>query len=163
MRDAVILGVACVIAILVGGWLFFLDSKEASAPTGGAVEVRILDQGQYAGIEERKNYRIRSLDELQQLWNMVYGPAGPAIPGVDFAKDEVLAVFDGSHSTGGYSVEVESVQDTGLARVIQVIRTAPGTSCITTEALTSPFQMVVVPKTDLSIQREERMVIEECQ
>ena len=156
-----ILGICCVLAIVVGGWLFFLDSNEVQAPTTSGMQVFV--EGQNAYIQERKNYRIRSIDELQELWTMTYGPGAPLIPQVDFATREVLAVFDGSHSSGGYRITVESVEDTPLARVVSIVRVSPGATCITTSALTSPFQMVVVERTDLPIQRKERSVIEECE
>lgn len=164
MKDAAILGVACLIAIVLGAWLFFLDTNEAQAPGAvRAVEVTVLTEGQNALVSERKNYRIRTLDELQELWSMTYTGGGPAIPGVDFERNEVLAVFDGTHSSGGYSIEVESVEDGPLSREISIVRSAPGDSCMTTSAITSPFQIVVVEKTALPIEREDRMVVTECE
>lgn len=155
MRDALIIALACIIAIAVGAWLFF----DGSGQRARMQEVQVLAQGsQAAGITERKNYRIRSTEELKELWSMTYGAAAPAIPAVDFEYSEVLAVFDGTHTSGGYAVAVAQVEDSALTRTVHIVRTAPTPECVTASTVTNPFVLVRVPATDLSITRVEEEV-----
>ncbi len=163
MKDILILGVACAAAILLGAWLYFGGATSGEPPRmEGAVSFAVLDQGSSSGdVTERKNYRIKSQDELAELWRMVHGTGAPTT--VDFTKQEVIAVFDGTHVTGGYEVAIASVVDVATgSRTVSIVRTEPGESCMTTESITSPYQIIVVPKSDAPFAREEQTVVEEC-
>lgn len=162
MKDTLIIGAAILVAIAIGAWLMVSDSAPAAVPTtGGSVTFSVLQEGDNAGeLDERKNYRIKTQEELDQLWTIV-GQGGA--PAVDFATSEVLAAFDGIRPTGGYFVRIASVEDTSAARRVVIEHTAPGAGCMTTSALTSPFTMVVVPKTDLPIARVDVEKTEDCE
>lgn len=164
MKDILILGVACAAAILLGAWLYFGGgAADAEVPRKeGEVVFSVIDQGVSSGsITERKNYRIKSQDELNELWRMVHGAGAPTT--VDFTKQEVIAVFDGTHVTGGYGVSVASIVDVPSgSRTISIVRTEPGDSCVTTQSITSPFQIIVVSKSNAPFVREEQTIVEEC-
>ncbi len=118
---------------------------------------RVLDEGQQSGsITERKNYRITSMDELDALWTLVHGTDAPP-GGVDFSTQEVLAVFDGTHSSGGYDITVEEVTDTGGKRMVRILHSAPADGCATTDAITSPFSLVILSKSSLRVTHEDDM------
>ncbi len=163
MKDILIIGVACAAAMLLGAWLYFSgDSVFPEKTQNGVVSMSVLDQGANSGaITERKNYRIKTQEQLEELWKLVHGTGAPTT--VDFNTKEVIAVFDGTHVTGGYGVSIVSVVDVkGGARTVSLVRTEPGETCMTTNAITSPFQIVVVEKSSLPLTREEKTVVEEC-
>lgn len=164
MKDVLLIGLACVVAVAVGAWLY-LDGSGSHAISGiGPVPVTVLAEGQESGnLTERKNYRLRTADELGELSRLMYGPGGPSWTGVDFAREEVLAVFDGTHSSGGYAVEVVSVEDTAATRKVTLRRVEPGESCVTTSAMTSPFILVRLPATPLPLERIELAETRECE
>jgi len=123
----------------------------------------VLAEGQDSGsVTRRTNFRIQTEEEFEELWRMVYGSSGPARPPIDFNKREVLAVFDGTHSTGGYDVDVTDIKDDNGRRFIRIRRTSPGDECVVTHAITSPFEIVSVEKSNLSITKEEELVVTEC-
>lgn len=161
MRDILIIGIACAAAILLGAWLYFSPAA-APAPAPGAATFRVLDQGATSGsITERKNYRIKNQDELEELWKMLHGTGAPA--NIDFDTSEVIAVFDGTHATGGYSISIESITDNpGGARAVAIVHAEPGTSCLTSDGITSPFQIVVLPKSASPLTHEDRTTVNEC-
>ena len=103
----------------------------------------------------------KSKEELDALWNLVYGSGGPAAA-VDFTKEEVLAVFDGSHSSGGYDITVDSVKDEGGVRKIHITHTIPGEGCAVSSAITSPYQIVVVPRSSLPLSRTDATATADC-
>jgi hypothetical protein len=162
MRDTIIIGVACLIAIAVGAWLFLFG--DTALTKKGPVGVTVVAEGHYSGsVTERTNYRIRSQEELAELWAMVYGADMPPLPQVDFSQKEVLAVFDGTHSSGGYDVRVESVTDTDVARTVSLVRVVPEEGCATIDALTSPFVMVAAARSALPLTREEATETGACE
>lgn len=165
MRDTIIIGTVCVAAILLGVWLYV--SGDGTTPTPhaseGAVSYEVLAEGNNAGsVSERKNYRIKSASEYEQLLALMYGTDSPVLRPVNFEKEEVLAAFDGSHASGGYDIRVEGVTDDGLVRTISIVHTEPGETCMTTGALSSPFVMVVVPKTTLTLSKNVRTETTSC-
>jgi hypothetical protein len=165
MRDTIIIGVACVIAIAAGMWLFFSGNEGVLAPatSRGPVAYTTLAEGSYSGsVTERANYRIKNTEELVELWKMMYGTDGPTLPAIDFGKHEVLAIFDGTHSSGGYDVRIASIEDEELTRRVTIVRVTPGDDCMTTTAITSPYLLVAAPKSVLPLSREEVSEVAEC-
>ncbi|NMG08385.1 protease complex subunit PrcB family protein [Brasilonema sp. UFV-L1] len=76
----------------------------------------------------------------------------PPVPQVDFTRYSVVAVFAGEKPTGGYSVEILSVETSGSQTqkqlAITVQQRQPGAGDFVTEALTYPYHMIRIPKID---------------
>lgn len=170
MRDALIIFVSLILAVAIGGYLFLYGAPPPpSAPAapelsfGGEEQFVVLAEGSDAGtLTRRTNYRIKTDEELIALWELVYPRGGTAIPLVDFTKHEVIAVFDGSHSTGGYAVTVSRIVDADGQRTVYLSREEPGETCSISQGTSNPFQIVRVEKTTLPITREEAVVVNEC-
>jgi hypothetical protein len=98
-------------------------------------------QCQYAGAAE--NLVIRDAATFAALWSARIG--GP-LPTVDFQHEQVVAVFSGQHSSGGFGISVSTVQQFEDGELdIRVSTMMPfGNS---TTVMTSPFQMVTMPRT----------------
>jgi hypothetical protein len=166
MKDTVLIGAACVAAIALGAWLYFSGTSGVTGPLpskagAAAVTFSVLDQGTNAvAITERKNFRIKNQEELDELWKMTHGE-GTTV--VDFSQHDVIAVYDGIHPTGGYEVSVAAVADSpDPKRTVAIVHTEPGASCVTTEAMTSPFQLIIVPKSEAPLAREDQTAIRDC-
>lgn len=164
MRDVLIIGVACIVAIGAGIWLYLFGLNEPKERQDiKEIPVIVLTEGEHSGLfTERKSFRIRSLPELDQLYDMMYDTERPALPEVNFDQNEVFAIFDGEHPSGGFDVRVVSVRDDGTSRHIALSRIVPGKECVTSEAITSPFSIVVVSKSELPVVREEKTETYSC-
>jgi PrcB C-terminal len=105
---------------------------------------------------------IKSQQEFNDAGLNALIPPGARIA-IDWDTQMVVAVFMGMQSTGGYAVEVtnvhrESVFGTmpgqphplhfGWELVVDVRRTSPGPGDMVTMALTSPFHVITLPKSD---------------
>jgi hypothetical protein len=172
MRSGAVIPILIILSIAIGGILYLYGGSafhqtfsSATTYTGTPDgNFTILAQGEKAaGIEDRVNYRITDESQFEILWYMIYTTSGPAVPNVDFSKKEVLAVFDGSHSTGGYGIRINSVQDVKGTRVISITHRVPGDSCSLSNTPSSPFMLVVVDKTPLSLDHEEAIETNHCQ
>ena len=164
MRDALIVGTLCIIAIAAGAWVFLHGSPFASgdASLPGSVAFSVLAEGTDAStITDPVNYRLVSKEELSTLWEMLGRTDLP--PKVDFEKSEVLAVFDGERATGGYSVVIGSVTNTEDTRIVLIRHTVPGKGCMVSEALTHPYILIEVPKTTLSLTHTRETVETSCE
>ena len=169
MKDAGVIGGACLVAIVIGGLLFFYGFEARTGSLFDAprewtvVPFSIIGEGTVAAdIDWPANYRIKDDREFVMLWSLVYGEDAPAAPDVDFAAEEVLAVFDGQHPTGGYRIAVAGIYEDNEVRTVFIRHEMPDASCMTTEALTSPFVIVVAPKGAQALLHEDETVTTSC-
>lgn len=164
MRDILIIFGMIVAAIAVGAALFFYGPSTFRSTTNplGNVSFRLLKEGTNAvTVTDRANYEIQNQAQLNELWNYIQGTPGAA-PTINFDKEEVLAVFDGTHASGGFSIDVDHITEKDGVRMMHVVRTIPGSNCVLTDGITSPYQIVAVPKTNLSLSHEDQTITRDC-
>jgi hypothetical protein len=70
----------------------------------------------------------------------------PPLPAVDFSSSVLVLAAMGPRATTGYSVTIQEVRASGGALDVTVIERAPGPSCVTGQAVTSPVHVVEVPR-----------------
>lgn len=133
---------------------FTIKEKEL---TKELIFVTILG-GYYCGYDEsryggKKNYVINNNEDWQSLWNKVYSiqKPTPPLPTVDFSKDIVIAVFQGVQGSGGYSIEIIKIVEAENSIKVFVRETSPGPSCTVTDALTQPYHIIKISKTDKEV------------
>ena len=117
------------------------------APYGAqtALQIRRIGQWSASTIATPERLVIRDEQSWAGFWNRLGAFNRPA---VDFTRDVVIAVASGQRSSGGYEIAVQRVTRTGNALSIDVVETAPGPTCVTTQALTQPIDVVVVAAAD---------------
>lgn len=81
---------------------------------------------------------------------------------IDFAIDQVVLVTMGSRTSGGHTIAAENVKDAGDHVELNVLLSSPGPSCITTQALTHPYQVLKINSLK-EVRTIERNVIESCE
>ncbi len=174
MRDLLLILGISVAAIALGVILFLFGPKSLQSDinnalltgeigTTGSTSFVVLQQGPDAiSVVERTNYRITSLADLRALWPIIYGDRdAPPIPNVDFNKYEVLAIFDGSHSQGGYGVSITQILDKNPVRTITINHQMPNPSCPVTGP-SSPFVLVQVSKSVFSLAHQDVTSVSTC-
>jgi hypothetical protein len=125
----------------------------AFRPAPRDVPFEVVARGQQAvGVPAPSYQLLRTQSELSTAWNQMHG-AGlqvPPLPGVDLERETLLAVFLGPKPTGGHGAEVRGVTLEGGDLFVDLVETAPGPGTITTQALTSPWLLVRVPRGGIS-------------
>jgi PrcB C-terminal len=124
-------------------WLFALLHAATAQPR--TMTFTTVARGQHSGIEESRQVVVQADSEWKALWKE-HGAEQPA-PAVDLAKSTVAGVFLGTRSTGGYAVEITTVERAGADVVVSYRETKPDPGMIVTQVLTSPFQVVSFEKT----------------
>jgi len=104
-----------------------------------------VHHGTQSQIEDAREVAVRTAAEWQALWKE-HAPPSAKLPGVDFAKDMVVGVFLGTRPTGGYSVDIVSVESSGSETVVIYRETQPARDAMLTQALTSPVHLVRIPQ-----------------
>ena len=114
----------------------------ASDQTASEVGIRRIGRWISSGIKGSRQLVIRDPATWSQFWSELGAGVRPE---VDFSRDLVIAVASGERSSGGHDIEVQRVTRSGGELRIEVLRTSPDSSCMTTAALTQPVDVVMVP------------------
>jgi hypothetical protein len=167
--------------ILMAVFLFVFLNKEIKAP-GGELENKFRQGGggneqkdndpyetianeYYGGISGKNTYVVSNEDDWRGLWSMAYANQvpEPELPAVDFEKEMVIAVFAGEFPSGGYEVKIDRLDEYDDVIIITFVITSPGAACGNTEALTQPFHIAKIKKTDKEISFVERNEVNDCE
>lgn len=127
--------------------------------------MEIVINGTYSAIDDKREVLINDNEKYQALMNEHYKNLDqmPRIPVVDFTKYSVVAVFIGPRSNGGYMVAIDSINESSNSLNVNVSEITPGKNCVVTEAITKPFSLVKIPKTDKKPVFKTKQIVKDCQ
>ncbi len=162
MKELQLLAVATFFSLLLGGGIFLL-TEGGSIPGLGSnysPAFRTLDVGGNGPTDvlvQRKNYIFRDKDDYLAFWELLHGndQSAKRAPFVNFARDHVVAVVSGVKATGGYDIYIRDIVEEVEERVIETVVVSPKNDCVLTQALTNPYHIVVVKKTDKPLRAVE--------
>tara|TARA_B100000508_G_scaffold53235_1_gene41260 strand:- start:36931 stop:37446 length:516 start_codon:yes stop_codon:yes gene_type:complete len=155
MKELQLLALATFFSLIIGGGLFLLVEGDSIPGFGSnySPAFKTLDvgiDGPTDVLVERKNYIFRDKDDYLAFWELLYGndPTAQNAPFVNFTRDHVIAVVAGVKSSGGYDIYIRDIIEGIDERLIETIIISPDENCAATGALTNPYHIVVVKKTD---------------
>ena len=169
MRPLKLIVSAAVLSLILAYGLFSLSELTREQVSDG-VRFYTIAQGQFGPIgedslfDERKNYVLRTTNDFERFWNELHAETEvvPPRPQVIFAREQVIAVFQGIQNTTGHHIEVQDVVDTGDTRVVFIELTVPGPLCNVGDVVTNPYHLVVVPRSDLALDAIESFEKTRC-
>lgn len=114
---------------------------------GAVVAFVPVGKGSYGGVNDRRFVVVKTTDEWKELWGEINGNVLPLppIPEIDFSRQALAAVFQGLKRSGGYSISVEAIIETGDRVTVSVREQEPGPQNLVTMALSSPWEVVAFP------------------
>jgi PrcB C-terminal len=119
----------------------------------------------YSGFDKPARLVVRDALTWQVVWNQIYLRQSPVppLPPIDFSREMMVVVALGSHSTGGYSILLDSAAEAannGIAVIVD--SSSPGSNCIVTEAFTQPVDVARVPLRHGAVSFVERSHVSDC-
>ena len=140
------------------------DSAEPSESRGPMTLQRILTE-QDTGLNQPLRLVIRDLEQWKSIWNeaMRDQHTAMALPAIDFNHNMVILAAMGVQNTGGHMISIEGVRRDGKHIVVTVRQVSPGPGCMTTQVLTSPVDIVQVPKSKGVVTFVEQKEIQNCE
>lgn len=118
-----------------------------------------IARGDDSGYRKAGRMVIDSKEKWSRLWREHTSDLlpPPPVPEIDFAKNDVIAVFAGEKPSSGYSVQVTSVEtkDDGETLVVKIEQGQPGK--IAEDVITRPYHLVRIPKMEAT-----RVIFEEA-
>ncbi|KAL7553071.1 hypothetical protein ACHAWF_016335 [Thalassiosira exigua] len=125
-----------------------------------SVPFRTIDRGTHSGIDEALTEVYRTAEDFEDFWtkhtSRQWPP--PEAPDVDFGSRMVVAVFRGRKPSGGYDVEIASVDelsDNGGSLVVRAVTSDPPEGSMVTGALTQPHHIISLDASDRDVVFEE--------
>ncbi len=112
--------------------------------------VKLLD-GSHSNFKEKDYIVINSEKELQIIYATINSTRRPGfeIPKIDFKKEQVIGLFLGTKTYGGYSVKVDRISKQNNEILVFFTENKP--SGITTCVMTQPFYLAKMNKTTKSV------------
>jgi hypothetical protein len=117
-----------------------------------------------SGFERQTRVVVSSQAAWEAAWRQIWkneSPVPPA-PAVNFDTHVVLLASMGVRGSGGHTVRLAAAANRGDHVGVRVIETSPGSSCVTTAAITEPVDVVLLPRTPLPVLWETDRVVHEC-
>ncbi|MDD2665590.1 MAG: protease complex subunit PrcB family protein [Methanocellales archaeon] len=141
----VIIPLVLISMLLVSGCVTQLSGQELTFET--------ISKGSSSDHDERKDYVIRDLSEWGTLWGKVHSRVSltPPLPNVNFEDEMVIAVFQGSHPTGGYAIEITQIVEKESSIEVFVKETSPSPDSVVTQAFTQPYHIVKTKRVDKDV------------
>lgn len=151
-----------ILLIAVISTMAFSCSSQGSEES--VVPFEVIHSGANVGFEDKRQVLLTNNDDYQKLMAEVYKNFDqlPRIPEVDFTKNDVVAVFMGTRSSGGYGISVDKIIKRSDAVTVYINETTPGKNCMSTDALTQPYQLVKVPKLDQKVKYITKEKVKDC-
>ena len=138
-----------------------VSTTVAKAPVQSSF-TRILAQNT-SGYPEPAELVLRDRAAFETAWRTLFsGNQGTPLPAVDFTKSTLVLLALGEQRTGGHAVRFDRVTRQGGAAVVHYTVTQPGPGCMSTMMITSPVELVSVPRISGEVRFEKAVVVEPC-
>ena len=115
------------------------------------VDFETIERDFYSGEDTPQNVIVNNINEWEDLWEKTVNWTPDELPSVNFGESMVLAVYMGEKTSGGFNVEILEVKETEELIIVVTKFTNPETEQGLTTALTQPFHMIKIGKTDKEI------------
>jgi hypothetical protein len=128
-----------------------MTATAADPPQAGPLPLRTLAKGGFSGIQEPLQQLIKDPAHWEKVWSAHNAgrKSEQNRPEIDFTKEMVILATMGRKNTGGYSIEITKAEVSGDQLKVYVTRKTPRPGGMSLQALTAPFHMAAVPKTEL--------------
>ena len=118
------------------------------------VNFHTIARGSNSGFQTASQMVINNPEEWADVWQQQVSDIipPPPVPKVDFTDTQVVAVFMGEKRTGGYSVEILTVEtksfleDDQTSLVITFAYRQPQPGDIVQEVITHPYHIITIPQ-----------------
>jgi hypothetical protein len=125
------------------------------------IVVKRLVRQAASGFERPEQRIVRDPAEWQRTWAQLRSPEATA-PDVDFQREMVVVVAAGRRNSGGFDIAVQAVHARAHHLEVVVRTTEPGEGCVVTGLLTSPVDVVVLPRSSLPVRFRLLTRVEPC-
>jgi len=142
----------------------FLDSRLLGNDKKGDIKFEVIKEGFFSGFTEETMIVIDNSYDYQKAFAVIYANLDqmPIMPDVDFNEYTVILAAFGTKNTGGFSISVDNILKYRRYYKVNIIETSPGSTCITNQMVTSPFQVIKVKKLFREVKFNIKKITADC-
>lgn len=128
-------------------------SPAKQAPSHLVPIKRTIDVGQYSGLTRQAELVLKDQASWKRVWDehvsnvMTSNWTQPALPQVDFKNEMVVAMFFGEGKNGHHGGSITQITETSTKILVCYLEDT-SSGGITTMAITHPFHIVVIKRSD---------------
>jgi len=111
---------------------------------------------------EKVRLVIKSEEELKNALAAVDKNGEIRLPQINWDRKIALFVTSVTRDAAGYETRIKKITLDQEDLIVEIRDTEPGDTCINTPQLTLPMDLVVLDKTDMTIEFEVVKVVKEC-
>jgi hypothetical protein len=138
------------------------DSASLAVSDDQSSFTRLLAQNT-SGYPEPAELVLRDRAALESAWRTLFaGNQGTPLPAVDFGRSTLVLLALGEKNSGGHAVRVDRVTRKGSTALVQYTVTQPGPGCMTTMMVTSPVELISIPRVAGEVRFARSTVIDRC-
>jgi len=118
----------------------------------------------YSGLIKSERLVIQDAQTWATVWTQIVSRAipQPNVVEVDFRRERVLLAAMGQKASGGYAISIVNVLRSGETLQVSVRETSPSDDCGTSDELTQPLAVVLIPAGSEPIQFLESTEVQQC-
>lgn len=150
---------ASLCSVLLGAAACSQPEPTASGPEPDYLYFEPIGQGQQSTLRDTTEAVVRTA----AAWDTLQQDLRPLAPFDSLDFTQVMVVLAALPvESGGYSIQFETVEHFPDSIVARYVVTVPDDDCITTQALATPFQAVLVRRADGDVHFERRIETFSC-
>lgn len=147
-----------------------IDQETVKNTSSKDLSYSVIDTSSYFGSwrqEDKKTHIIQTQKEAMLLTNAIKSDSvadelKQKFSMIDYSTHTLIAVFLGMRPVGEYGLEPVNVYETGEKIIVNVKEIIPGNSCFTTDIVTYPNALIVIPKTEKMVETVFSSEVKEC-
>lgn len=108
---------------------------------------------------------IRDSATWNKIWNDMHSHISPRPPllEVNFSKDMVIYIQMGVQTSGGHSTKIQNIALGADQIIVLYSETSPGPNCMVAQALSNPYHIVRLERSDKPVSFELSNRVKDCQ
>lgn len=125
-----------------------------------------IESGMHSNHPQEGNIHkeLTSIAEFETEWENIFISQDPTpqLPGINFEENHIVVLMMESKPTGGYFINDVQLTENVDARIITYTEFEPGEGCMTTQAISRPFQVIAIPKSEKPIEFQSHTEVNDC-
>ena len=151
-----------------GAWLAFIavllllsgSAAQATQPQDD-IPFQTVEKYLFSGHTQAKNYIITNDEDWKNLWDTVHHANAPPLPEIDFARQMIIAVFQGEKPSGGYGIVITELIKAGKRLRVKVTELMPDPGCINFPAVEDPGHIIITERLSKKVLRHVSFEVEQ--
>jgi hypothetical protein len=124
-----------------------VDTHSVLEPANRAIDFSVLATGYNSRYEDGRSLQlITNQTDWASAWEVIGRGSSAPMPEVNFNTRAVLIAYQGRKNTGGYNISIAEIRREGATLIVRVNEQTPKPVDVVTDALTSPFVAVSIPR-----------------